>query len=108
MQVCFNGSCLVKENKSVPNEKVLNIYIVYHLDNTSNTFHPRLKNCSFGSLKVTKKSSDFNGQDLSGYGSAFYTDYVFPHSDGNFGYNAITFGVGNQKDIIYWFLEKET
>ena len=46
MQVSLNGSCLVKENKFVSNEKVLNIYIVYHLNNTSNTFHPRLKKLS--------------------------------------------------------------
>ena len=85
MQVSFNGSCLVKGNKSVSNEKVLNIYIVYHLDNTSNSFHPRLKNCLFGSVKVTKKNSDCNGQGLSGYGIAFYTDYVFTYSKGNFG-----------------------
>ena len=53
MQVGFNGSCLVKENKSVSNKKVLNI--VYHLDNTSNSFHQRLKNYLFGSVKVAKK-----------------------------------------------------
>ena len=89
MQVSFNGSCLVKENKSVSNEKLLNVYTVYHLGNTSKTFHSRLKNCLFGSVKVTKKNSDFDGQDLSGYGIAFYTDYVFTYSKGNFGYNAI-------------------
>ena len=44
MQVSFNGSCLVKENKSVS-----------HLDNTSISFHPRLKNCLLGPVKVTKK-----------------------------------------------------
>ena len=31
MQVSFNASCLVKENKSVSNEKLLNVYTVYHL-----------------------------------------------------------------------------
>ena len=55
MQVSFNGSCFIKENKSISNEKVLSIYIVYHLDNTSNSFHIRLKNSLFGSVKVTKK-----------------------------------------------------
>ena len=98
MQVSFNGSCHVKENKSTSKEKVLNIYIVYHLDNTSNTFHPSLKNCLFGSVKVTKKSSDFNGQELSGYGIAFYTDYVFTYSKSTFGYNAIVFNVDSQED----------
>ena len=55
----------VKENNCVCNEKVLNIYIVYNLSNASNTFHPRLSNCLFGSVKVTKKSSDFNGRGLT-------------------------------------------
>ena len=53
MQVSFNGSCLVNKNKSASNEKVWNIYIVYHLDNTSNNFHPRLKDCLYESVKVT-------------------------------------------------------
>ena len=98
MQVSFNGSCIVKKNESASNEKVLNIYIVYRLNNTSNTFHPRLKNCLFGSVKVTKKSIDFNGQCLSGYGIAFYTDYVSTYSKGNFGYNAIVFGVDSPEN----------
>ena len=29
MQISFNGSCLVKENKSAFNKKLLNIHIVY-------------------------------------------------------------------------------
>ena len=39
MQVSFNGSCLVKECKSVSIEKMLNIYIVYCLKSTFNSFH---------------------------------------------------------------------
>ena len=55
MHVSFNGSCLVKESKSVSKDKVLNTYIVYHLGNTSHSFHPRLKNCLFRSVNITKK-----------------------------------------------------
>ena len=54
--VRFNGSCLVKENKFTFDKKLLNIYIVYELDNNSNAFHSKLKNCLFGSVKVTKKA----------------------------------------------------
>ena len=55
MMVKFNGSCLVKEDKFSFDKKVLNTYIVYELERNSNTFHPKLKNCLFGSVKVTKK-----------------------------------------------------
>ena len=55
MQAYLKGGCLVNGNKSVSDKKVLNIYTVYHLDNTSHDFHPRLKNCLFGLINVTKK-----------------------------------------------------
>ena len=64
MQTYFKGSSLVNENNPSSNEKVLNIYIIYHLDNTSHSFHPKLKLCLFGSVNITKKHSDFNGQGL--------------------------------------------
>ena len=36
---------------------------------------------------------------MSGYGLAFYTDYVFKHgSDNSFAYNAIVFGADSQED----------
>ena len=106
MQLYFRRGCLVNENNSISNEKVLNIYIVYHLDNTSHSFHPRIKNCLFGSVNITKKHSDFNGQGLSGYGICFYADYVFTYS-GTYADNAIIFAVDIQKMIICWQLEKE-
>ena len=96
IQISFNGICLVKGNKPVTKEKVLNRYIVYRLDNTSHSFHPRLKNCLFGSVNITKKNTDFNGQILSGYGVAFYTDYVFKHGN-SFACNTV-FGVDSAKD----------
>ena len=95
MQAYFKGGCLVNETESVSDKKVQNVYIVYHLDNTSHDFHPKLKNCLFGSINVTKKHSDLNGQTLSGYGICFYTDYVFNFSPGSFAYNTITFGADN-------------
>ena len=49
---------------------------------------------------MTKKSSDFNGQGLSGYGIAFYTDYVFTYPKGNVGYNTIAFGVDSQENYM--------
>ena len=35
---------------------------------------------------------------MSGCGIAFYTDYVFTHSPGNFGCNAIVFGADSQEN----------
>ena len=49
-------------------------------------------------MNITKKHTDFNGQGLSGDGIAFYTDYVFKHSDGSFADNTIVFGADSQKD----------
>ena len=60
MVVKFNGVCLVKGNKFTFDKKVLDIYIVYELDRNSNTYHPKQKNCFFGSVKVTRKNNDFN------------------------------------------------
>ena len=95
MEAHFKGGCLVNENMSVSDKKVLNVYVVYHLGNTSHDFHPKFKNLLFESINVTKKHSDFNGQTLSGYGICFYTDYVFNFPPGIFAYNAIIFGADN-------------
>ena len=51
--VKFNGSCLVKQNKSTFNRKIVNIYIVYDLDSNINDFDSIFKNCLFGAIKIT-------------------------------------------------------
>ena len=45
MLVKFNGSCLIKQNKSTFNRKTVIIYIVYDLDTNSNDYDPTLQNC---------------------------------------------------------------
>ena len=52
----FNGSCLIKQNKSTFNTKLVNIYIVYDLDSNFNDFDPILQNCLFGAITLTKNS----------------------------------------------------
>ena len=42
MQAYFKGGCIINENKSVSDKKVLNVYIVYYLDNTPQDFHRNL------------------------------------------------------------------
>ena len=46
MQLYFRRGCLVNENNSISNEKVLNIYIVYHLDKHFSQFSPKNKKLS--------------------------------------------------------------
>ena len=89
MFVKFNGSCLIKQNKSIFNRKIVNIYIVYDLDSNSNDFDPTLQNCLFGSVKLTK-NSDIDTYKYSGYGIGFDSEGSFLHSNG-LGRNAIIF-----------------
>ena len=106
MVVKFNGSCLIKQNKFTFDKKVLNIYIVYELDRNSNNSYPKLINCFFGSVKVTRKNNDFNFQTLSGYGIGFYTAYVFTYSPRDFAYHSIVFGVDSQENNNEWAIRK--
>ena len=90
MFVKFNGSCLIKQNKSTFNRKIVNIYIVYDLDSNSNDFDSTLQNCLFGAVKRTK-NSDIDKYKCSGYGIGFDSKGSFLHSNG-LGRNAIIFG----------------
>ena len=55
MYVKFSGSCL-KQNKITFNHgKTVNIYIVYDLKSNLNNFDPTLKNCLFGTAKLTER-----------------------------------------------------
>ena len=90
MFVKFNGSCLIKQNKSTVNRKIVNIYIVYGLDSNSNDFDPTLQNCLFGAVKMTK-NSDIDKYKYSGNGLGFDSRGTFLHSNG-LGRNTIIFG----------------
>ena len=52
----FNGSCLIKQNKSTFHRKIVNIYIIYDQDSNSNDFDPILQYCLFGAVKLAKNS----------------------------------------------------
>ena len=90
MFVKFNGSCLIKQNKSTFNRKIVNIYIVYDLDLNSNDFDPALQNFLFGAVKLTK-NSDIDKYKYSGYGIGFDSRGTCLHSNG-LGRNGIIFG----------------
>ena len=99
MFVKFDGSCLVKQDKSMFNKKVLNIYLVYDLDLNLNNFYPNLENCLFGLAEITK-NGDINKYLYNGYGLAFYSKDVFTHPDGSFGYNVIIFGADKPENVL--------
>ena len=62
--------------------KIVNIYIVYELDETYVKTHPTPANCLFGAVSITK-NADINKNKYSGYGIGF----------GSFGRNVVIFGV---------------
>ena len=54
VRVTFRGDCL-KQNISFGHGKIVNIYIVYEIDDHhAITIYPTLENALFGSLKLTK------------------------------------------------------
>ena len=88
MQVDFNGSCLIKQNKFTFNKKIVDIYIVYDLQPNLNDFDPTLQNFLFGTIKITK-SSHIVKYKYTGYGTGFDSKVTFSHPTGSFGNNAI-------------------
>ena len=52
----FNGSCLKLDKVTYNHRPVVNIYIVYVLNLTLNSFDPTLEKCLFGAVKLTKNT----------------------------------------------------
>ena len=90
MLLKFNGSCLIKQNKSTFNRKIVTIYIVYDQNSNSNYFDSTLQNCLFGAVRRTK-NSDIDKYKYTGNGIGFDSEGSFLHSNG-LGRNAIIFG----------------
>ena len=88
----FNEHCLINNNISIP-KKVINLYISYILNpwlrNLNIDF--TLKNCLFGSVKVTK-NADPDKYKYSGYEIGFDSRSEFSFIDGSVGKNVIIFG----------------
>ena len=95
----FNGHCLINSNISIP-KKGKNLYISYVLNpwlkklNTDFT----LKNCLFGSVKLTK-NADPDKYKYSGYGIGFYSRSEFSFTDGSVEENIIIFGAGMSSSL---------
>ena len=109
----FRGNCLKKPKLSYTHGTIINIHTVYEVDASGSlNDNPRLKNCLFGAVTLTK-NADINKYRYSGYGIGFERKSGFSFPGGRFGQNAIIFGVdmsssahvdNKKKDIL--ILEK--
>ena len=88
----FNGSFLNRPSSTIFHGGIVNIYIVYEIDDYFNdSSYPALENCLSGSVKLTK-TVDIHKYGYSGYGIGFYRNIFF--SIGNeISKNVIVFGV---------------
>ena len=106
----FNGHCLIiiwiiinnktNNNISIP-KKVINLYISYTLSlwlrNLNTDF--TLKNCLFGSVKLTK-NADPDKYKYSGYDTGFDSRSEYWSTDGSMGKNVIIFGADMSSSSI--------
>ena len=92
IRVKFWEDCLKQGKITINHEKIVNIYIVYEIDDYHpTTSYPTLENCLFGAVKLTKHV-DVDQYKYSGYGIGF--DRKGSYSVGNeIGRNVIIFGV---------------
>ena len=88
----FRGSCLNQDKSTFDHGKVVNIYSVYDLDKTYDKTHPKLVNCLFGAVSITK-NADIDENKYSGNGIGFDRTGVYLVPDGSFGRNVVIFGV---------------
>ena len=103
IRIKFNGSFLNQFPPTILHRDIVNIYIVYEITSDySSIKYPTLKNCLFGSVKLTK-NGDIDKYGYSGYGIGFDRNTSFLVGNGN-GKNVIIFGVHQQKSIT----EKKT
>ena len=67
----FNGSCLEQDKRKYGHIVIVNIYIVYEINQNNNKSRdPTLENCLFGAVSLTK-NADIDKYRYSGYGIGF-------------------------------------
>ena len=95
-----NGSCLRQPKFTYTHGKAVSIYIVYELaGSSSHSDDPKLKNCLFGAVTLTKKV-DADNYGYSGYGTGFDRKSSFSFPDDGFGQNVLIF----EADIVLLFM----
>ena len=98
VRVKFSGDCLKQEKITYNHGKIVNIYIVYEIEESVNiSSYPTLENCLFGAIKLTKHV-DVDQYKYSGYDIRF--DRKGFYSIGNeIGRNVIIFGVDMSSSV---------
>ena len=93
IRVKFSGSCLKQDKVTYTHGNIVNIYIVYEINNEDNTVisDPTLENCLFGTVTLTK-NADIDKYGYSGYEIGFDRKWSFSFSSGGYGQNVIIFG----------------
>ena len=67
----FSGSCLGQDKRKYGHIIIVNIYIVYEINQNNNKSRdPTLENCLFGAVSLTK-NADIDKYRYSGYGIGF-------------------------------------
>ena len=93
-RVNVNGSCLQQPKLLYTRGTIVNIYIVYELNaSSSHSDNPRLENCLFGAVTLTKNADDIDKYGYSGYGIGFDRKSSFSFPSCGFGQNVIIFAV---------------
>ena len=96
MNLKFEGNYFVQNKVIHPNNnKVVNIYIVYRLDPTSNFRNTDyiIQNALFGAVKTTKNATDSSKNKYELYGICFDERGTFAMGNITKGRNVIIFGV---------------
>ena len=89
----FTGSALKQKTVTYSYKKVVNIYVVYEIDDFQNVDnYPTLRNVIFGAAKLTK-NTDIEKYIHFGYGIGFDGHGSYSHPSGGNGRNVIIFGV---------------
>ena len=101
LYVFFNGNYFIQDPITIPNN-VINIYIVYKLDQISLTRNTdyTIQNALFGAMKITKNATNNSKNNSKGFGICFDERIQFTHTiaEGSFahttnGRNVLIFGV---------------
>ena len=98
----FTGSCLKQLKNSYTHGKAVNIYNVYELGaSSSHNNDPKLWNCLFGALNVTK-NADIDKYGYSGYVIGFDRRSCFSFSGGGFLSKCINFWSRYEFFCTHW------
>ena len=100
IRVKFNRSILRQPKVSYTHKKIVNIYIIYELiESSSHSDDPTLKNCLFGEVTLTK-NADIDQYGYSDYGIGFDRRSSFSFPGGRFGQNVFFYSYWSLKEDI--------